>query len=305
MRQTVLRICRQHPLLTGSVAALLTVLVLHHLIVLITGTHPLIIGSHHHCHHHHHHAHRMLANRACDIPFLGWMTAPGVPDATFGCLCVYSNAAFVTVGGVLWSQQRNVEFFLIALVTVASTVYHSLQVHPPFGPFHELTSSACNFDITLAVTLFLYIGFRYPKTRARALPSLAGAMVCYLAPSLMPEGAWAEVGYSILHSAWHLFAATAVYAVASKTSFWAQGRTVKSWQVSGSLLSSTTGYATAVYSVVSETSVRVMKGCQAALQVVAAWVPSSLWSYCVYYSTRSAAPVTKEDQALVQLLTRR
>merc|ERR1719221_833166 len=141
------------------------------------------------------------------------MSEPGMPDATFGGLCVWSNILFAVLAPVFWFKKRFCEVVLVGLVTVASTFYHSFQMHPALGPLHPWTKFACVSDIIFAVTMSVVLAARHPHRRSRALPFLLGAMVCFFVPCLLPHGHVAQVGYSILHSAWHGFSAMAAYAI--------------------------------------------------------------------------------------------
>uniref|UniRef100_A0A7S4PS74 Uncharacterized protein n=1 Tax=Alexandrium monilatum TaxID=311494 RepID=A0A7S4PS74_9DINO len=146
------------------------------------------------------------------LDFFSWMAEPGRPDPMFGHLCLYSNVFFAGLTPLLWLRRHFVELVWVAVVGAASSVYHGLQIHPHWGPGHNWTQLACVADIVLAVSFGAYLTARYPRTRTRALPALGGAMVCFLAPGLLPEPL-AEVGYSWLHSAWHGFSALAAYKI--------------------------------------------------------------------------------------------
>jgi len=186
-------------------------------LVALAGLHQLAHSACGHCCQSHN-ALRSLGDAAAtglagSSGFVAWMSEPGCPDHTFGGLCVWSNIFFAALAPVFWLKRRFCEVTLVGLVAVASTVYHSLQIHPALGPLHTWTKVACVSDVTLAVTFAVVLAARYPRSRLRALPWLLGAMVCFIVPCLLPHGQAAEVGYSFLHSAWHGFSALAAYAM--------------------------------------------------------------------------------------------
>lgn len=165
------------------------------------------------CHHHVEHTHGIAEGILGSLQgnsFFAWMASPGRPDRQFGGLCVYSNVFFALLAPIFWLEQMIVESGLVILVVVASTVYHSFQIHPALGPLHEFTRFACVSDICLAVSLAAFLAIRHPRTRNKALPAVAGAAVCFVLPTLLPSSI-SEVGYSWLHSAWHGFSALAAY----------------------------------------------------------------------------------------------
>lgn len=192
---------KRHAWLCGTLAMLLAMVGaegLHRLFHLVLGAHG--------CHH------ATFGDLTEGLELLTWMAEPGRPDATFGGLCVFSNVFFAMLAPVFWLQRRMPEVVLVGLVTVASTVYHGLQI--TWGPLHAATKLACVSDISMALTLTACLAARYPQTRSRAVPALVACTFCFVAPSLLPHGRVAEVGYSLLHSAWHGFSALAAYAVA-------------------------------------------------------------------------------------------
>jgi len=160
-------------------------------------------------------AHALFPEHGCHhvVGHVAWLAEPGRPDPVFGPLCLYSNVFFACLAPPLWFRRRLLELAWVGAVGGASTLYHALQIHPSWGPEHAWTRLACLTDICLAVSFGLFLAARYPRTRARALPVLAGALLCFWVPSVLPSEI-AEVGYSWLHSAWHGFAALAAFVAA-------------------------------------------------------------------------------------------
>jgi len=138
------------------------------------------------------------------------LSQPGRPDALFGSLCLFSNVFFAALATFFWRHRKTLEVVWMALVTLASTIYHYYQIHPHCGPLDHLTSGACMVDVTLSVSFGLYVASRYPGRR-KALTVALAALLCFVVPSLLPAGRIAEVAYSLLHSAWHGLAAAAAY----------------------------------------------------------------------------------------------
>lgn len=181
----------------------------------------VMVPAPHHCschgHHAHAHAHEIanvgkgvLGSFGDSLGFFSWLASPGRPDPQFGGLCVWSNLFFALLAPVFWLKRMVIESLLVILVVAASTAYHSFQIHAAFGPLHQITRFACVSDICLAVSFAAILAWRHPRTRNKALPAVAGAAVCFILPTFLPNHL-AEVGYSWLHSAWHGFSAWAAY----------------------------------------------------------------------------------------------
>eukprot|EP00438_Fugacium_kawagutii_P029721 Skav204906 [mRNA] locus=scaffold1926:305936:331098:+ [translate_table: standard] len=159
--------------------------------------------------HWHHHA------MGCGCSALHFISEPGRPDALFGSLCLFSNVFFAALVPFFWINRRVIEVVWIALVTLASTIYHGFQLHPFHGPLNHTTRCACAGDVALSVSFGLYLACRYKGRRKEAAPVAALALLCFAIPSMLPGGRIAEVAYSLLHSAWHGLAAAAAYLTCS------------------------------------------------------------------------------------------
>lgn len=159
----------------------------------------------------HWHEHALCSHCGCGLHnVLYFISEPGKPDALFGSLCLISNLFFLALVPFFWIRRKVLEVVWVAMVTMASTIYHGYQLHPFHGPLGHLTRCACAGDVLLSVSFGLYLAFSY-KGRKRAAPVAAAALLCFIIPSLLPTGRIAEVAYSLLHSTWHGLAAAAAY----------------------------------------------------------------------------------------------
>lgn len=166
----------------------------------------------------HWHHHTLCGHCGCGLhSVLQFISEPGRPDALFGSLCLFSNVFFAALVPFFWIQRKTLEVVWIAMVTMASTIYHGFQLHPVHGPLNHTTRCACAGDVLLSVSFGLYLAYRY-KGRKKAAPVAAIALLCFVVPSLLPTRQLAEVAYSLLHSAWHALAAAAAYLTCSGSS---------------------------------------------------------------------------------------